>query len=147
MNELSKKTRQKLTKDQRMQLIDVIKKLMSVGTYTYDIKIVISKKYGLSQRSVERYITRARKEMVDYFKKPVEQFRAESYCFYRSVLKDPRSTQGERLRARERLDKLLGLDTCIQTHNQSVDYSYMDEEIKNMSDAELEQECKKIFNE
>ncbi|QDT44552.1 hypothetical protein Pan241w_46640 [Gimesia alba] len=39
-----------------------------------------------------------------------KQHRAEAYVFYRNILRDPNATVQEQLTARERLDKLLGLD-------------------------------------
>lgn len=44
------------------------------------------------------------------FGKDLKEHRAEAYAFYCSILRDPNATVQEQLTARERIDKLLGLD-------------------------------------
>jgi len=131
------KRRHRMSKEQRALIVRLIKKLLCMGKYTSEVKTAIVREFHLSRRSVERYITSARREMVERLDISIAQHRAESFYFYRSVIESPRSTQRDRLRARERIDKLLGADSATRHKNEmEIDLSPAD--IRNMSDEELE---------
>lgn len=85
-----------------------------------DIKRSVATKYGISTRSVERYLRRAREQMVAETGQPKDVLRAESVEFYRTVCQTqpvrgpdgepPLVTTRDRLLARERIDRVLGLE-------------------------------------
>lgn len=147
MTDLVKKTKQNISKEQQLQLIRLIKKMLGMGKYASEIKKAVNQEYGLSTRSVERYITRARREMVKHTKVSLEDHVAEAYYFYRGILTDPESTQRERLRARERIDKLLGLDQPTRTHKKELHLDLTPKQIQAMSDEELERTYELLCNE
>lgn len=139
------KTKTRINKEQQTQLVHTVIKLLSLKKYSSDIKRVIAQNYNLSPRSAERYISRARREMTKQLDVPIGQLRAESFYFYISIMDNPESTQRERLRARERLDKLMGLDKPVKTQSEIMQYDLTPEEVRSMSDEDLEAAYQKIF--
>lgn len=135
----------RITREQQSQLVQAVKQLLSQGKHPSDIKRAINREYELSPRSVERYITRARREMIDHLEAPTNQLRSESFVFYLTIINDSRSSQRERLRARERIDKLLGLDTPPHLRDETAYKGLTAEVIKNMTDEELEIAYKKTM--
>ena len=131
-------SRQSLSEDQRTLLLRLVKKMLGMGKYPSEIKQAVSQKFHLSRRSVERYMKRARREMVENLNIPVKEHRAEALYFYRSVVSDPNSSQRERLRARERIDKLLGLDIPAKIQVEDEEFDLTPAQIQALSDEELE---------
>jgi hypothetical protein len=60
--------------------------------------------------TVDRIVHHARAEMMKRLGRSKEDFRAESLAFYEILTKDKKASVGERVRARQRIDELLGLD-------------------------------------
>jgi len=74
------------------------------------IKQVIKGEYGLQARQIDRYLSRAREEMMAESDRSVDEHRADAYHFYLSVLQDSKTSIRSKLLARERIDKLYGLE-------------------------------------
>ncbi|MFH1303592.1 MAG: hypothetical protein ABIK07_21260 [Planctomycetota bacterium] len=140
-------SRKRITREQQTQLVEAVIHLLSLGKHPSEIKRAINREYDLSRRSVERYITRARREMTDRVEAPVHQQRAESFFFYVSVVNDPKSHQRERLRARERIDKLLGLDLPVHLRNDELEFNLTPKDIQNMTDEELSENYDRLMNQ
>lgn len=97
------------TKKVHMQRVIHAKRLIERGWYDGEIKIAISEKEGCSRRTVERYIALARKMIRASTGRSVEELRRDAIAVYRGVVR--KSTDDKnRLRAQERIDKLLGLE-------------------------------------
>jgi hypothetical protein len=138
--------RKYLSKDEQTVLVRLIIKMIGLGKYTSEIKTAISAEYGLSRHTATRYVNRARRVMRSYVERDIKQHRADSFYFYRSVIDDPESTQHERLRARERIDKIMGLEIPSKYQlNQQFNMSI--EEIENMSDEELQAHYDKLVKQ
>ncbi|QDV17567.1 hypothetical protein Pan153_22200 [Gimesia panareensis] len=140
------KTQTHLSQEERKQVIRLIIKLISLSKDTTDIKQAVSEKYNLSRRSVERYITSARREMVKQVNLPPEVHRAESLYFYLSVINDPKSTQRDRIRARERIDRLLDIDLSSITQARR-EFDRTAQEIHDLSDEEFQDYYNKKLKE
>ncbi len=132
------KRRQRVTKEQRTLILRLIKKMIGLGRYSSEIKTAIADQFHLSPRSVERYIRSARHEMCQRLDIPLEQHRADSFYFYRSIIASPKSTTRERMQARERIDKLLGSDSRVRFQPDPWEEGLSPDDIKNMTDEELE---------
>tara|TARA_R110002111_G_scaffold262694_1_gene340245 strand:- start:196930 stop:197397 length:468 start_codon:yes stop_codon:yes gene_type:complete len=145
MTEPEPKSRYRVSREQQELVVRLIKKLLSMGKYTSLIKTVVSEKFQISRRSVERYIKRARREMIAHMEIPIEQHRAEAYYFYLSVIESEKATCRDRLRARERIDKLVGAEAALRFNNDTR-IKITTEEIKNMTDEELQTTYQKIMN-
>jgi len=130
--------RQRMTTEQRTVIMRLIKKMIGLGKYASEIKIAIADQFHLSPRSVERYLTSARREMVERLETPLEQHRADSFYFYRSIINSLESSPRDRMHARERMDKLLGIDSLTRYKPDPWEKDLSPADIKNMSDEELE---------
>lgn len=75
---------------------------------------MVAAEYGISSRTVERYLRRAREQMVEETGQPKDVLRAESVEFYRTVCQDSDAEDRDRIKARERIDKVLGLEAPQQ---------------------------------
>ncbi|WP_417378728.1 hypothetical protein [Gimesia sp.] len=119
------KTRQRLSLEQRTQLINMIMLQLELNARVCDIKTECAAETGLKPRSIERYIQKARREiesrdsqqqvaaslelLMILEEKRTEQLFADSVNFYQNIIANPKTSTREQLQARERLDKLLGL--------------------------------------
>ncbi|WP_417389690.1 hypothetical protein [Gimesia sp.] len=139
--------RTRITREQRHHLLQTIKALLGMHKHPSEIKRVVSKEFQLSPRSVERYITRARREMVESVTVPLEQMRAEAYHFYLYKLSNTKLSEREQIRCRERMDKLLGLDTPTQPRKKRFIRNLTLEKIQNMSVEELKETRKLIHKD
>ena len=141
------KHRQRVTKKQRTLILRLIKKMIGLGRYASEIKTAIADQFHLSPRSVERFLTSARSEMRARMETPLEQHRADSFYFYRSIIESTESSTRERMQARERIDKLLGSDSVIRFKPDPWEEGLSPEDIKNMSDEELEAAYQKAIKQ
>jgi len=121
---------QSLSNQQKQQLVDQIKKMLGTGRFASEIRQEIAEEYGLSNRSVGRYLKRARREMIERIQAPVKVFRIESYYFYRSILNNPESTPQERLLARKRIDKLFGFNATKHVVKNTLHFQFTSREVR-----------------
>lgn len=103
----------KPTKAEHAQRVNLCRQMVGQAYHDGEIKRLVSQKYNISPRSVERYIKRARDQIIAELGIPKVELRAQSAEFYRSVAHDAKQKTRDRLRARERIDKLYGLDSPI----------------------------------
>jgi len=89
---------------------NVVIRLLGFGKQRTEIKNAIAAKYGLRPRSVERYLCQAKELMLAETGKSGNEHRADGYYFYLSIVRDENQSTKDRLKARERIDKLLGLE-------------------------------------
>jgi hypothetical protein len=94
--------------------------------------------YQLTVRTAERYIARARKKMVDDVDLPKEELRAISVACYANILDDETATNKDKISARTRMDRLLGLEAPIKVaHTDSLGNDPLREAARGMTDEEL----------
>jgi hypothetical protein len=76
------------------------------------IKKAFRQRFGaeIDHGTIERYLTRAREGMLIDLTRGRQNHRAGSLAFYESVLADPKAAVRDKVRAQERIDKLLGLE-------------------------------------
>lgn len=68
----------------------------------------------MDARTVERYLSRARDRFIEESGKSKEQLREESLNYYLAIARDLTADHRSRLQARERVDRLYGLDMPIK---------------------------------
>ncbi len=73
------------------------------------IKRTLGEQYGLTARSVERVMARVREEALEEFSRPKSDHQADAMEFYSSVIRDPKASVRDKIRAQEGLDRLYGL--------------------------------------
>jgi hypothetical protein len=66
--------------------------------------------WGVCWRTAETYAARAREAIMAAMDTTKQELRAQSYRFYMGLTLDPAATILDKIRARERIDKLLGLE-------------------------------------
>jgi hypothetical protein len=86
------------------------RRLLSEGRYDGEVKRQVAADFNLSPRTVERYLRRARDEMVAETGREPSEHRIDSYSFYRELRGNADLATRDRLKAQERIDKLLGLE-------------------------------------
>lgn len=93
-------------------IIDAISRRLHKG----EIKKLIyacfanSDKYTCCAVTAERLITEAREKLRDRMGITKEEGRNEAIAFYESVIRDPQSDFSAKIKAQERIDKILGLE-------------------------------------
>lgn len=104
-------SRRKATAAELELRIEYVIELLAAGHRPGAIKAAIREKFGaVSARQIFRYMARARAEMLEAAGASLEQLVAESLAFYRSITADEKARVADKLRARERIDQLLGLE-------------------------------------
>lgn len=98
------------TRQQQQDQIELTRKLIAQGQSKGDIKRALYAAYNVSPRTVERYLARAREFLLAESQRPQPEHRSESLAFYHQILTDKDATPIVKLKARERIDKLLALE-------------------------------------
>jgi hypothetical protein len=78
--------------------------------YKHELFALLRHRYGISTRTCERILARARVVMAQRAGKDRAEHKVDALSFYESVVRDPGATTGERLHAQSRIDRLLGLE-------------------------------------
>jgi len=78
------------------------------------LKDLIKREFRVEWRMAEIYITRARERLLQRLDQVKREHRADSLAFYEGVISGEEAGPGEKIRARERIDKLLGLEAPMQ---------------------------------
>jgi hypothetical protein len=84
--------------------------LLSRHARKSEIKRLLKARFGVSARTCERLLARARGLLRESTGAPPQEHRLRSYAFYLSVIRDPAATLREKMLAQKRIDKLLGLE-------------------------------------
>jgi hypothetical protein len=66
--------------------------------------------WGVSPRTVEGYVSRARARLVQQVGDGKEQLRGDAFAFYKGIVENQAESTIVRLRAQERIDQLCGLN-------------------------------------
>ena len=83
---------------------------VNAGMQPGEIRRLCSEKWGIGTRSISLYLSRAHGRILASHDKPVEAHRADAIAVYRSVIDNPEAEDRDRIKAQERIDKLLGLE-------------------------------------
>lgn len=105
----TKKNPGKTSEDQLEERVAATKDLLAKGMYKGQIKKAISEQYGVSRATVENYLSRARKILIEELKQTTDVHKSDALGFYKSVLADPTATTGNKIQAQKRIDFILGL--------------------------------------
>lgn len=106
----------KPTQEEIQEREDLMYELLSRTILKSQIKKQFRKKYGdVSPRTIDRYLSRARARQLAEAGTSKDEMRAESRAFYEAMARDPQSDPRSKLIARERIDRLFGLDAPQKT--------------------------------
>ena len=106
----TRKPARKPVQVEHQQRVNIALDMLRAGDTDSEIKRKIAEQFDLSPRSVERYLRRAREEFVESTGKPRDAHRAEALAVYQRIIDDPEADNRDVIKARERIDKLLGLE-------------------------------------
>lgn len=134
------------SKEEHRKRLDLVRKLIQAGMYDGQIRAAVAKEFGCSRKTVFRYIAIVRKEVqAEYTQEESERHRADSLEFYRGIFSNPKLPTQARIRARENMDKLLGLAVPEVRLVQTVDIS-LRASIENLARQQLtEDELSKLI--
>ncbi len=93
------------------QRVELVRQMLLMRYSKAEIKQSISRKYGIKHRMVNRYVRRAQDIMLAESRQDRSDHVAEAYGFYLAITKNKEASDRDRLRAQERIDKLLGLES------------------------------------
>jgi hypothetical protein len=113
--------RNRATRAEERDRIERTRQLLAAGSYKGEVKKALIAAYGISARTCEAYISRARAEILAGTGRSEDEHRADALALYESIKADPNSTNIEKLKAQERIDKLLALEGPVKVqHSGSV---------------------------
>ena len=107
----------------KMSAIDYVTeaaRLFSEGLLKHEVREGMIKKYGLRAASIRRYISHAQKLLIMRSGISKDQHRGEALEWYYSCIRDPRTPRAVALKARERIDKILGLEGPTVIHHEGA---------------------------
>lgn len=138
-NTQNKSHKNRATKIGEAEREDFAYQLISSCLFNSEIKRAMKANFGMSSRTAERYMSRARARMKAEYAAKVNEgtdlLKMESVNFYRSVIRDPAAMTQDKIRAQERLDKLFGLDMPVKVAPTTPDGK---EKYENLTGAELD---------
>jgi hypothetical protein len=102
----------KPTTEEYQDRIEFVRSLLVRRVPKHTIKKLVRLQFAVDLRHepIERYITRAREQILLDLDRGRDEFRSESKALYESILADTKAKHGDRIKAQERIDKLLGLE-------------------------------------
>jgi len=118
---IPQRDRKKPTEKEKQERIEVAYKLLSRGKRPAQITEAMEKRFGCSRQTVRRiYLTRAREMQLEALRETKGVQVGKSLAFYLSMLEDSNVSARDRLKAQERIDKLLGLEAQESQVNVNV---------------------------
>lgn len=112
-----------------------VRELLELRLPLMDVKRMFAQEFACSQRSAERYIAKCYQSFRWDTEKSVDDQRAAAHAFYLGIARDTTNSTRDRLRAQERIDKLLGLEAPLQFR--ALDQSGRDDATPAVSQAEI----------
>lgn len=102
--------------------VEFMSKLMALDLRKGHLRREFQKQYGpVSHQTLSRYESRARARNLESLNRPKPEWVSESIEYYREIAQDPATEPRDRIKARERIDKLLGLEAPARTEHSGVD--------------------------
>lgn len=120
-SEAGKPKRSKASQAEYAERVTACILLIGKGHRDGEIKRIISKTFGVAPRTVEHYLCRARAELREDLGRDPEDHAAEAIESYRRILQSEDSRPIDKIKARERIDKILGLEKSTLVHVHRAD--------------------------
>lgn len=143
----------KITREELEERIVTTARLLARRLYLPDIRRTLMSRYKIGHAAVARYIAKARGLLFSYAGTSREEMRCVSLAFWADIVRYDESLSN-RMRAQERLERLLGLEAPIEIRAETRPLKSLDDEsllrmledgvcddpaLERMSDAELDQ--------
>ncbi len=107
------KKKKYLKKDDEYRLVSKCCNFLSRGYKSRDIAERFNARYKICEAKSFELIRFAKKLMEEMLSETLQEHRARSLGFYQTVLKSPWSTWTDKIRAQNRIDRILGLEMPI----------------------------------
>lgn len=113
--------------------IKLAMRMLGALYHKHQVYKVLMDTYGISARTCQKYVSAAREELRAMAGRDLAEAKGESLEFYKAIIQDPEAEPEMRLRARMRMDKILGLEAPQQINQfvsgkvQTVKVEYSDE--------------------
>lgn len=104
----------KPTQEEIEKRIDICVQYLGRKTPKSVIKQRLNVLYGVGPRTVEAYLSRARKKIMQAVGRTRADLVADSVATYTAIIADPDTSASDRIRAQERIDKVLGLEAAFK---------------------------------
>ena len=88
--------------------------MLGSGKRDGEIKLTLSRKWGIARRTVEDYLAIARQQIRREIVQDKRTLQGNAIAFYRSILSDKKLPPLSRLRAQENIDRILGLHSPVR---------------------------------
>jgi hypothetical protein len=102
------------TQNEVEERVENAKVLINGRLHHSQIRKALMKTYDVSRAQADRYIRRAKEIIQIEAGQDPQHHRVDAYAFYRGVLTDKHASIRDKLKAQERLDKLLGLEMPVK---------------------------------
>lgn len=102
--------------------------MLAFGYRKSEIKRTVKSKWNISTHTVERYIARAREEMLEAMEKTQMEHIAESIEFWQKIARNLKAPLAERRKARENIERLMGIRAPTQIIMQRAEQEVTEEE-------------------
>src|SRR5438874_2027192 len=102
----------KPTTDEKAERIELCRSMLLRRVPKSTIKKAFRQRFGhnIDHTTIERYLLRAREVMLTDLTRGRQLLRAEGLALYESILADPKAAHRDKVKAQERIDKLMGLE-------------------------------------
>ena len=101
--------------------VELCRKLLASHASEGDVERALVQKFGVGRRQARRYLAAARQAMLLAAERSREVHLAEAYAFYRSLAANADAKDADRIKAQERIEKLLRLDSASPEQSTDVD--------------------------
>lgn len=99
------------THEELEDCIDYACELLSKNLHDHQLKRLFRERFGeCSARTIANYVSRARARLYQQVEHDRKDHVAEALATYREIFQDPVCTPREKIMARERMDKILGVE-------------------------------------
>lgn len=131
--------REPLSDEERERCIELCQRLLALRHHQGEIKRAVAATLKMEPRSVEPYITEARKRnAASMLGRSTQELVNESYRVYEAIIADPLAEPKDKIRAQNSIDQLLGLRQPIKiAHTDPTGRKEAGRDVKNLTTEEL----------
>lgn len=106
------------TKADHARRLELVRKLLLARCAKWEIKKVLYAQFGIKARTAERYLSRARDQLLKELDRPKKDHVSDAYEFYVGIIRSKTATAREKILAQDRIDKLLGLEAPTRSKHE-----------------------------
>lgn len=101
--------------------VELCRKLLASRTSESDVERAARRTFGVGRRQARRYLAAAREAMRAATERSREVHLAEAYAFYCSLAANTGAKDADRIKAQERIERLLALDGASPAASTDID--------------------------